>query len=43
MNIAENNDPARLQVSEDNSSSDSDTQFVIQYVLSVGAHGAHQF
>lgn len=33
----------RLQVSEDNSSSDSDTQFVLQYVLSIGAHGAHAF
>jgi hypothetical protein len=33
----------RLQVAEDNSTSDSDTQFVLQYVLSIGAHGAHQF
>ena len=33
----------RLQVSEDNSSDDSDTQFVLQYVLSIGAHGAHAF
>ena len=33
----------RLQVSEDNSSGDSDTQFVLQYVLSIGAHGAHAF
>ncbi|UCC13240.1 MAG: TonB-dependent receptor [Gammaproteobacteria bacterium] len=33
----------RLQVSEDNSSADSDTQVVLQYVLSIGAHGAHAF
>jgi hypothetical protein len=33
----------RLQVAEDNSSGDSDTQFILQYVLSIGAHGAHAF
>jgi hypothetical protein len=33
----------RLQVAEDNSSPDSDTQIILQYVLSIGAHGAHQF
>jgi hypothetical protein len=33
----------RLQVAKDDSSSDSDTQVVLQYVLSLGPHGAHQF
>lgn len=33
----------RLQYSRDDSSSDSDDQITLQYVMSLGAHGAHQF
>ncbi len=33
----------RLQACRDDSSDDSDTQVVLQYVLSLGPHGAHQF
>jgi hypothetical protein len=33
----------RLQVSEDKSLPESDTQFGLQYIFSLGAHGAHQF
>lgn len=33
----------RLQFARDESSSDADNQIVLQYVLSIGAHGAHQF
>ena len=33
----------RLQYARDESSSDSDNQIVLQYVMSIGAHGAHQF
>jgi hypothetical protein len=33
----------RLQVSEDKSQARSDTIFGLQYVFSLGAHGAHQF
>lgn len=33
----------RLQVARDESTPDADTQVVLQYVLSLGAHGAHQF
>jgi hypothetical protein len=33
----------RLQYSRDDSGSDSDDQVVLQYVLSLGAHGANQF
>jgi hypothetical protein len=33
----------RLQVAEDNSQPQGDTQLTVQYVMSIGAHGAHQF
>ena len=33
----------RLQYSRDDSGSESDDQIVLQYLLSLGAHGAHQF
>jgi len=33
----------RLQVAEDKSQVPSDTQMTLQYVVSIGAHGAHQF
>jgi hypothetical protein len=33
----------RLQLAEDKSRPQSDTQFFFQYVVSIGAHGAHQF
>ncbi|MCH8958819.1 MAG: outer membrane beta-barrel protein [Proteobacteria bacterium] len=33
----------RLQFSRDESSADSDTRVLLQYVMSIGAHGAHQF
>ncbi|HSG64139.1 MAG TPA: hypothetical protein VLD39_04035, partial [Gammaproteobacteria bacterium] len=33
----------RLQVAEDESLPESDTRVVLQYVMSLGAHGAHQF
>jgi hypothetical protein len=33
----------RLQVAADDSGPGSDTRFILQYVMSVGAHGAHQF
>jgi len=33
----------RLQYSRDDSSPESDDQIVLQYVMSLGAHGAHQF
>jgi hypothetical protein len=33
----------RLQVARDDSSENGDTQVVLQYVLSFGPHGAHQF
>lgn len=33
----------RLQAARDDSSSDGDTQVLLQYVLSIGPHGAHQF
>jgi hypothetical protein len=33
----------RLQVAKDDSYDDSDTQVVLQYVLSLGPHGAHSF
>jgi hypothetical protein len=33
----------RLQVAEDKSQPQSDTQLTLQYVMSIGAHGAHQF
>jgi hypothetical protein len=33
----------RLQFARDESSADSDTQVLLQYVMSIGAHGAHQF
>jgi hypothetical protein len=32
-----------LQVARDDSSENGDTQVVLQYVLSFGPHGAHQF
>ncbi|CAN5298706.1 hypothetical protein BH24PSE2_BH24PSE2_23300 [soil metagenome] len=33
----------RLQVAADRSTGDSDTQLVLQYIMSLGAHGAHSF
>ncbi|HYM34093.1 MAG TPA: TonB-dependent receptor [Steroidobacteraceae bacterium] len=33
----------RLQLAEDKSQPQSDTQLTFQYVMSIGAHGAHQF
>jgi hypothetical protein len=33
----------RLQVAQDESYEDSDTIVTLQYVMSIGAHGAHQF
>ena len=33
----------RLQLAEDRSIDDSDTQFFLQYIMSLGAHGAHRF
>ena len=33
----------RLQFARDESTSDADNQLILQYVLSIGAHGAHQF
>jgi hypothetical protein len=33
----------RLQLSEDSSSADSDTRLILQYVMSLGSHGAHSF
>jgi hypothetical protein len=33
----------RLQVAADDSSGESDTRFILQYVMSIGAHGAHEF
>ena len=33
----------RLQFAIDDSSADDDTQVLLQYVMSIGAHGAHQF
>lgn len=33
----------RLQLAIDDSSADNDTQVLLQYVMSIGAHGAHQF
>lgn len=33
----------RLQVNRDDSRPDSDTQLYLQYVMSLGAHGAHRF
>jgi hypothetical protein len=33
----------RLQVAQDKSTQQSDTQLTLQYVMSLGAHGAHQF
>jgi len=33
----------RLQISQDDSYSDSDTLVFIQYIMSMGSHGAHQF
>ncbi len=33
----------RLQLADDESLPESDTQLVLQYVMSLGAHGAHQF
>ena len=33
----------RLQYNQDDSSEDSDRQIYLQYVMSLGAHGAHQF
>jgi len=33
----------RLQLAEDKSRPQSDTQLTLQYVMSIGAHGAHQF
>lgn len=33
----------RLQYSRDESSSDSDDQLILQYIMSMGAHGGHSF
>lgn len=33
----------RLQFTRDESSSESDNQLFLQYIMSIGAHGAHQF
>ncbi len=33
----------RMQLAEDKSRPQSDTQFMFQYIMSIGAHGAHQF
>lgn len=33
----------RFQYSRDESTPESDNQFLLQYILSLGAHGAHQF
>lgn len=33
----------RFQINRDDSTLDSDTQFYLQYLMSLGAHGAHQF
>jgi len=33
----------RMQIAQDKSRPESDTQFTLQYVMSIGAHGAHQF
>ncbi|MBA3563450.1 MAG: hypothetical protein H0W33_05500 [Gammaproteobacteria bacterium] len=33
----------RLQLAKDRSTDDGDTQFVLQYIMSLGAHGAHSF
>ncbi len=33
----------RLQIAADKSRSESDTQITLQYLMSIGAHGAHQF
>ena len=33
----------RLQVSRDHSRPQVDDQFVVQYIMSLGAHGAHRF
>ena len=33
----------RLQLSQDDSYSDSDTQILVQYTMSLGSHGAHKF
>ncbi|RLA52541.1 MAG: hypothetical protein DRQ98_09980, partial [Gammaproteobacteria bacterium] len=33
----------RLQFNRDESGLKSDNQFILQYIMSIGAHGAHQF
>jgi hypothetical protein len=33
----------RLQVSRDDSGPSTDDQVVLQYIMSLGAHGAHRF
>ena len=33
----------RIQLSRDDSRSETDDQVVVQYLMSVGAHGAHRF
>ena len=33
----------RLQLAQDRSTDDSDTQLFLQYIMSLGAHGAHRF
>jgi len=33
----------RLQFARDESTSDADNQLILQYVISIGAHGTHQF
>lgn len=33
----------RVQLAQDKSQPQTDTQFTLQYIMSIGAHGAHQF
>jgi hypothetical protein len=33
----------RLQFNKDDSGPESDNQWYVQYLMSLGAHGAHQF